>query len=171
MSEEANQDVRLAEFASLRQEVGQRTTIQQGLIALNLTVAGTISGLVVAGTGREKLLLVVAFASSIFGLLWLDHHLNIHQIAEYIKDKLWSWDPSWENHIRERPKPRWWRATYLIVTILSFVGVSAVALVIAASDIAGNSGLTVLWWLGVVLAAVTGFAFLVVFFQGQARLK
>jgi len=166
---DANTEVRLAEFASLRQEVNQRSITQQALIALNLTVAGTISGLVVAGTCREKLFLAVSFASTTFGLLWLDHHLSIHQIADYIKSELWSWDPSWEHHARKKHKPPWWQAIYLFAIMLTFVGISAVALAIAMADTTG--GFRALWWGGALLVLISGSVFSVVFLRGPAQLK
>lgn len=169
MVESANDKVRLAEFASLRREIGQRTAIQQALVALTLTVAGVVSGNVIGHNDRQGLFVVVALASDAFGLLWLDHHLNIHRIANYVKDELWLWSPSWERSIRNSSEPRWWSPVYLVAMILVFTGVAVAALSIAAGSKSG--AIEVLWWIGVVLTAFTFVAFIAVFACGPGRLK
>lgn len=165
----ATDDVRLAEFSALRSEIGQRTGIQQALIALNLTVAGTVGGIVASGQGHGRLFLVVMFVSATFGILWLDHHLAIHQIGSYIDEKLWAWLPSWERHLRERPKPLWWRLFFMAAIVLAFVGVAITAGVAATRDLDGL--LWVLWAIGMVMAVVLFIAFIGVFSWGPARLK
>lgn len=149
----SSDEARLAEFASLRAEIGQRTATQQALIALNLTIAGTVSGIVAAGHGTPRLLLVVVFASSTFGVLWLDHHLAIHQIARYVKYELWIWEPSWERYLRAQPRPIWWQVFFGVAIVLAFVGVAAAAVVIAAGDVAGV--MRALWWIGVTVTVLT----------------
>jgi hypothetical protein len=168
----ADQEVRLAEFAHLRNEIGQRTTIQQALIALNLTVCGTVMGFVAAEKAPDSLLLAIIYISSTFGILWLDHHLAIHQIARYIERELWDWRPSWEDHLRSEKKPLWWRAIFVLAMILVFAGVSATAAVSVRDDLQGAStALQVIWWAGVAITAITFAAFAATFSLEPARLK
>jgi|SRR5664279_827988 len=166
---DASDAVRLAEFNSLHQEIGQRSTIQQALVALSLTVATSVSGLVAAGSSREELFLAVPFASCTFGLLWLDHHLSIHQIGSYLDRDVCRWQPSWESHVRSQPKPGWWRAIYLVAMMLAFLGVAVAAVVIAAADVSGRA--RILWWGATGLTLFCTLAFLVVFLSGPGRLK
>ncbi len=170
MSTIANEEVRLAEFARLRAEIDQRTAIQQALIALNLTVAGTVTGIVAGGSAPEGLLLAIVFISCTFGILWLDHHLAIHQIAGYIESELWNWHPSWESYIRDKPKPIWWRIFFMLAIGLAFGGVAGAAAVAVKSDLSATV-LCVMWWVGVALTTLTITAFLLIFSWGPARLK
>ena len=169
MSATATDEVRLAEYASLRQEANQRAAIQQALVALNLTVAAAITGFVASDTDRQELFVVVALASSTFGLLWLDHHLNIHEIAGYVKDELWIWEPSWERYIRDHEKPRWWKIVYVAALMFVFVAVAVGALIISCGD--ADWPIAILWWLGVGLTAITTGAFFALFLRGPARVK
>jgi hypothetical protein len=93
-NEQSPEAVRLAEFAGLRSEILQRTQQQQALIALDLTVVGTIAGFVISGRAQDQILLVAAIISGMLGLLWLDHHMTITRIGLYIRDELWHWQPS-----------------------------------------------------------------------------
>lgn len=168
MPASATEKVRLAEYASLRQETSQRAAIQQALVALNLTVAGTVTGVVVSGTGHEELFVLVALAASTFGLLWLNHHLSILQIATYVMEELWLWAPSWERYLRDHEKPLWWQRVYRIVMALVFIGVAAAALVIS-SGVGGAVGF--IWWVGVGLTALTTFSFIALFVRGPGTAK
>ena len=166
---DATEAVRLAEFNSLRQEIGHRTTIQQGLVALNLTVATSVSALVAASKNREDLFLVVAFASCVFGFLWLDHHLNIHLIGQYVQKVLWRWEPSWEAHIRSSKKPQWWQIAYCLAALLAFVGVAAAAVILASTHLPGC--MRWLWWVAIALTSGCAVCFGRVFLAGPGQVK
>jgi hypothetical protein len=167
----ADQEVRLTEFAHLRNEIGHRTTTQQALIALNLTVCGTITGFVAAEKAPDALLLAIVYISSAFGILWLDHHLAIHQIASYIERELWHWRPSWEIHLRNQEKPFWWRAFFMTAIVLVFAGVAATAAISVRDDLQRSTALQVIWWVGVMISGMIFTAFIAVFSLGSARLK
>lgn len=168
----ADKEVRLAEFAQLRNEIGQRTTTQQALIALNLTLCGTVTGFVAAEKAPDSLLLALVYISSTFGILWLDHHLAIHQIASYVERELWDWRPSWEHHLRNQEKPFWWRAFFMLAMILVFVGVAATAAISVKDDLeSAGTALQAIWWVGVTITGLIFAAFVAVFSLGSARLK
>lgn len=172
MRHTADQEVRLAEFAQLRNEIGQRTAIQQALIALNLTVCGTVTGFVAAEKAPDSLLLAIVYISCTFGILWLDHHLAIHQIASYVERELWDWRPSWEDYLRRRKKPLWWRLIFMLAIALAFAGVAATAAISVRGDLEGaGTTLQVIWWVGVAITAMIFAAFVAVFSLGSARLK
>jgi hypothetical protein len=167
----ADKEVRLAEFAQLRNEIGQRTTIQQALIALNLTVCGTVTGFVSADKAPGSLLLAIVYISSTFGVLWLDHHLAIHQIASYVEQRLWNWTPSWEAYLQSK-QPLWWRLIFMFAIALAFVGIAATAAVSVRDDLEGaGTALQMIWWVGVALTAMLFVAFVAVFWTGSDRLK
>lgn len=168
-SVDATDEVRLAEFSGLRQEIGQRTAIQQALVALNLTVATSISGFVASGNSGGVLFLALVFASCTFGLLWLDHHLSIHQIGSYLETEVWRWEPSWQDNNRTHPKPAWWRAVYFLSIFLAFIGVAVTAIALAATNLPGQT--RVLWWIGIGFTLLCSLAFLVALLSGPARLK
>lgn len=65
-------EIRLAEFAALRQETGQRAALQQALVALNITVAGVITGFVVSDRADQALFVVVSLTAGVLGLLWIE---------------------------------------------------------------------------------------------------
>jgi hypothetical protein len=152
MAQSSSDDARLAEYTSLRHEAAQRSAFQQGLVALNLAVAGSVAGFALAEHGREELFLTVALASPVFGLLWIDHHLSIHQIAEYVRNELWDWAPSWERWSRDHGKPRWWQLLYVTSIVLVFAGASVAALAISLDE--SDGGLRLLWIAALVLAIV-----------------
>jgi hypothetical protein len=103
---EAPQEVRLAEFSALRDEIQRRATIQQGLLGLNATVVAGVLGLAIS-SHEWAALLVIPIVSSTFGLLWVDNATMIAKLGTYIL-KLWVWEPSWEAHLRaiDRPSDR-----------------------------------------------------------------
>jgi hypothetical protein len=165
----ASDEVRLAEFASLRQEIGQRSTAQQALLALNVTIAGTVAGFALSGSGREELFVIVAFASSTFGLIWLDHHASIHQLAAYISDELWVWEPSWESYNRRDGKPQWWQVIYVASLALVFEGIAIAAVVISGAAVHGL--LRIIWWIAIGLTGVACCSFAAHLVRGDGRAK
>jgi len=58
--EPATEAVRLAEFHSLRQEITDRSSRQQALLALNVAAVGAVVGFVVGEQAPPELLLVIA---------------------------------------------------------------------------------------------------------------
>ena len=93
------QDVRLAEYASLRAEIAQRSSFQQALLALHVSSVAAIVGVVITKGAPHTLLLLVPVISAVLGLLWLNHARNIKLISDYIAGTLWlpEWPQSWES--------------------------------------------------------------------------
>jgi RsiW-degrading membrane proteinase PrsW (M82 family) len=167
----ANDEIRLAEFAQLRAEIGQRTAIQQALIALNLTVCGTVTGFVAADKAPDSLLLSIVYISSTFAILWLDHHRAIHQVATYIEFELWDWRPSWETYLRGK-QPPWWRLVFLLAIGLVFVGIAAAAAFSVKDALEGaGAGLQVVWWVGVAITLLVFLGFAAALRLGSDGLK
>lgn len=146
----APETVRLAEFAELRNQIEQRGARQQSLIALNLAAIGTVIGFVAEGASTA-LLLIVSLVAPMFGLLWLDHHSNIHRAATYVRRELWLWDPSWERYVVDHQQPRWWAVLYWAAHLLIFFGAAVAALVIAFPGASGPAGEWIAWSFGALL--------------------
>jgi len=77
----------VAEFAALRSEIEDRSGHQRALVALNLTVLGTVTGYVLVSKAN-LILLVVPFFSTLLGLLWLDHAVVIGKLGAYLGEEL-----------------------------------------------------------------------------------
>jgi hypothetical protein len=138
-------------------------------MALNLTAVGTLVSFVVANRAPKELLLVVPVVAPTLGLLWLDHHINIHRIAAYVRTDLWAWEPSWEQHLLDRPMPRWWAAVYWVANFLVFFGASASSLVIGWPGAHGSAGLWLLWLAGASLTILYAGAFAYAVLGGRWR--
>lgn len=158
--EDAPQDVRLAEFASLRQGMDHRAGQQQALVGLNLTALGTIGGLVVTQKTGEELLLIAALVSPTLGLLWLDHHTNIQREGEYIREQLWRWKPSWESYFLARHHSRWKGVVFWTAIGLLFAAVPVGALVAELPDQDASSSVLLLWPIGAALTVLYVLVFL-----------
>lgn len=123
-------EARLREYDALRNEIQNRTTQQQALLTLNLTIAGVVTGVAFKGKSPDyTFFVVVALISPIFGLLWLDHHVTIQQIADYTRKNLWkAWRPSWEHRGETEAKPLWWEVTFVTMITLVFGGLAVAGL-------------------------------------------
>src|SRR5438876_12287564 len=91
--------VALAEFAVLKQEINQRSRAQLVLFILNITAAGAIGSFALArelpsapidDPGRSAVWLILPLLSPVLGMMWLDHHRNIAQIGNYIRECIWA---------------------------------------------------------------------------------
>jgi hypothetical protein len=149
----ADNEVRLAEFSALREEIQRRSTAQQAILALNVTAIGSIAGLALTEDGAGAVLSVLPLVSSILGLVWIDHARNIEAIADYIRTELWHWTPSWEIEVRKQAsEPRWRLIEFAISIGALFAGPSWTAIWITrpCSESTGDLGV---WLLGLGLAA------------------
>lgn len=83
------QEVLLAEFKGLRDEIQYRTTAQNMLTNIQLVASAALAALIVREDAGRALALVLAPVSSATGLLWLDHARAINKIGSYIRETLW----------------------------------------------------------------------------------
>jgi hypothetical protein len=153
----ATEEVRLAEFKVLHQQIAQRSSFQHGLLVLNLTAVASVIGLVLGRNADRTLLLVLPVLSSALGLLWFGNHVAIIRMGTYIGTELWIWTPSWElwlTRAEAAPKQdRWWNRTWWPTMQLLFCGppIAALALGLPLDD---HSLLTwALWSTGLILTA------------------
>lgn len=115
-----------SEFAGLRAEIDRRSGEQFLYLSLSVTAAGALAAIALnpeSGAGRERILLIVPFLSSILGFLWLDHDRTILAIGSYIGNQLWPSDlPSFEREKpRYRGKPSRFFLGFLTPTVLAFL--------------------------------------------------
>ena len=77
----------LAIYNSLRDEIKTRSTAQAGLVALNVTAIGVLGGFFF---GKEEnppeILLLIPMVSSVLGMLWIDHAINIANQGSFIQN-------------------------------------------------------------------------------------
>ena len=77
----------LAEYATLREEIGRRSTHQLLAVTGSLISAGTLLGIISGDPAKfGALLLVIPWVLSVFGITWLDHAEGIHLIGLYIRE-------------------------------------------------------------------------------------
>jgi hypothetical protein len=170
--------VALAEFNALRGEISGRASLAWTLVNLNLTVTTTIVGLALSATGIWGMLLVLPLLSPAFGLLFIDHSLNIKKLGKYIQehlgpilvreagdDQLFQYE-DWVDEYETRWVLRW--VPFGIPLLLLFAGFPLVALVLtyptallAVHPMLKPAFAWGLWGLGVLLATTTLLLFVI----------
>lgn len=76
----------LEEYKSLRQEIIFRATTQAAILSLNVTAKGVIAGLYFSSQIRDaRIFFLIPLVSSILGLMYTDHALNIGKLAWFIR--------------------------------------------------------------------------------------
>jgi hypothetical protein len=152
----ATDEIRLAEFVALRQEIAQRSSFQHGLMVLNLTVVGAVIGLVFGHDGDRALLLIVPVVGPALGILWFGNHVAIVRIGTYIATKLWLWTPSWEIWLAEcePTEHHWWNQTWWPTVQLLFCGVPVTILATGPPSHVNTFADWALWSAGLI---VTGY--------------
>lgn len=136
MTEPAPIDVRLAEFTALRQEIQNRSGLQQTLIGLNVTAITAVAGVVLSKHASPAALLVLPPICITLGFLWVDHDRVIYDLGRYIKEA-WIWVPSWQQTHGRGHSPLWfWMPLGLI-----WLGPSTGALIAVPASLS----LHVLW--------------------------
>ena len=148
MAESAPIEARLAEYAALRQEIQNRSGLQQTLIGLNVTAIGALVGLVLSTKASSSALLILPPICTTLAFLWIDHHRVIREIGLYIVEEVWAWIPSWQlAHGRGRNSGWFWVPIGLI-----WITPSVGALIAAPL----SSQLHSQWWLWAADAVLVG---------------
>jgi hypothetical protein len=77
----------LAIYNSLRDEIKTRSTAQAGLVALNVTAIGVLGGFYFGKPeSPPEILLLIPMVSSVLGMLWIDHAINIANQGSFIQN-------------------------------------------------------------------------------------
>jgi uncharacterized membrane protein YoaK (UPF0700 family) len=147
MADPAPTEVRLAEYAALREEIQNRSGLQQTLVGLNVTVIAAVVGFVLSKHGSAPALLVLPPVLLTLGYLWLDHHRVIGELDRYIREECWTWTPRWQQASDRR------RAWFWVPMGLIWIGPSAGA-VVGAQLSSSLHGLRLFWWIDVALVVV-----------------
>jgi small-conductance mechanosensitive channel len=163
-------DVALAEFAAVRALINLRFQMQVAILGSGLTALGVLVGLVIDDKADRQLLLLVPVLGSSVSVLYAEQNRRIVLMGEYINTSLWpylrrltkapvpSWEEHWERSSRTaRGHVVVWRALLLVgdlAPVLMFLGASVSALAAVAHEAARHHHLA-LWWLGLVLTAVS----------------
>jgi hypothetical protein len=129
-------------YNSLRDEIKTRSTAQAGLITLNVTAIGVLGGFYFGKAGNPpEILLLIPMVSSVLGMLWIDHAINISNQGSFIQrvimpELMQSIDlpsiPNYELSIRRMEKRAGLRLLVLGVPILLiFAGIPLAAILYA----------------------------------------
>jgi len=80
----------LTEFRTLKEEVGHRGYLQQGILALNFSALGSILGISLSSPEWwiSSVLLVIPFLCSFLSLLYLNHDFHVSTIGHYIRYRI-----------------------------------------------------------------------------------
>ena len=79
--------VKLAEYSALRAEIGTHTSVQQGIFALTVTLAGTLAGFAL-DKGDPQLILMLPIATLLLGSGYIEETRRIFVLAAYIVQEL-----------------------------------------------------------------------------------
>jgi hypothetical protein len=133
--------VMLAEYSALRAEIDRRANVQWNVLALQVTSAGAVAGLVLSTSSDPALLLIVPLFSYMFGSRYILHDFHIKLIQQYFRDSLSSrlqgslqWERWKADTLSTAREARRFRVTGWNVvhpTRLAFEGVAALALTAA----------------------------------------
>jgi hypothetical protein len=160
---ESEKDAVLAEFNALRAEIIARQNSQQGLLSIQLTAAGALFSLALAGAGRAAVLLILPLVTYMLAGRHVSHSYACMSIGAYIRTELSdriSGGLGWEAWLQtRRTVPQRHRVANPL--FISFPGISALAIIGAASYLASlefTARAAMLWaaWLaGLILSALT----------------
>lgn len=79
----------LAEYATLREEIGRRGRAQLYIVTVSLIAVGSLLGIISsAPNALAPLLLTIPWVLSASGIIWLDHSHGIHLIGLYIREEI-----------------------------------------------------------------------------------
>lgn len=78
----------LTQFTALRAEIQNRSTAQASMVTLNITAIGLIAGFFFAQHADARVLFVIPVLSSILGLVYVDHAINIGNIGRFIQTRI-----------------------------------------------------------------------------------
>ena len=85
----AHATIVLAVFNSLREEIKTRSTAQTGLVTLNVTAIGVLGGVFFGkAENTPAILLMIPMLSSVLGMLWIDHAINIANQGRFIEKEV-----------------------------------------------------------------------------------
>lgn len=154
-------DAALAEYGALRGEIVSRSGAQHVILNISIVATGAVAGLALSDPSKRILALVLPFACTVLGAVWLDHARCIVNIGTYIRISRWpqlrdlSGSPaltSYEDWAHEDRGNFWRSALFAFPAMLTFVAPAVAGLLLTAPVVEGG-GLWVLWSLGLAMTA------------------
>lgn len=143
------QSTLLEEFKSLRQEIIFRATTQAAILSLNVTAIGVVAGLYFSSKQSDaRVFFLIPMISSILGLMYTDHALNIGKLARFIR---WQVKPrlaetlgmsdlvDYEVYANNYRPPRWEFNHVLPVAIIAmFIAIPVAAIALPFTNLLGK---------------------------------
>lgn len=161
---ERNTEGPLAEYTALRQEVTARLGFMHQLMALQLTITGTITAVSFSASGRSHLLLVLPWTSYLLCGRYISQEYGIDRIGEYNRRHLAYIIPGalgWEKWMVDHPR-RFTTLGWRIPLIVAFPGVAIFALALSAKSVFGVRqysliavALIIVWFIGLILTILS----------------
>ena len=80
----------LAEYETLREEIQNRSELQNRFLQMHLTAITIVVGLLLQNEFRihTGFIMIIAVSSTVFGRWWIDQGLTIHRIGRHLADPL-----------------------------------------------------------------------------------
>jgi hypothetical protein len=154
----------LAEYAALRQEVTARLGFMHQLMALQLTITGTIAAVSFSAPGRSDLFLVLPWTSYLLCGRYISQEYGIDRIGEYHRRHLARIIPGslgWEKWMVDHPR-RLTTLGWRLPLIVAFPGVAVFALALSAKPVfevrqysVTAVALIILWLVGLILTILS----------------
>ena len=154
----------LAEYTALRQEVAARLGFMHQLMALQLTITGTIAAVSFSASDRSDLLLVLPWTSYLLCGRYISQEYGIDRILDYNRRHLAHIIPGslgWEKWIIDNPR-RLTTLGWRIPLIVAFPGVAIFALALSVKPVFEVRQysviavtLIILWFAGLILTILS----------------
>jgi hypothetical protein len=151
-----DREMLIAEFAALRAEILQRSSLQWKIVALQLTAAGVIVSFALSSPSHTGFLLILPLISYALIARYISHFLVIQALGTYIHDVLEvraKGELHWQTWYRAQPLSRHRILNWLNANFLVFPGTSVIALAWEAPYVweshtsAGKRVLIIIIWL------------------------
>ena len=126
-----DREMLLAEFAALRAEILQRSSLQWNIFALQLTAAGVIFSFALSNPSHTGFLLILPMISYALAARYISHFLVVQALGTYIHDVLEvraKGELHWQGWYRAQPLSVHRILNWLSANFLVFSGTAVIAL-------------------------------------------
>lgn len=164
-----DREMLLAEFATLREEILQRSNMQWNIFALQLTAAGVVFSFALSNPSHTGFLLILPMISYALTGRYVSQYLGVQKVGRYIREVLEvraKGELQWETWNRAQPhrvhSQRAQTLSWLNPLLLAFPGPAVIALAWVAPYVWTNHNtstgkrflIVIIWLVGVLVTAL-----------------
>jgi hypothetical protein len=160
-----DREMLLAEFAALRAEILQRTSLQWNIFALQLTAAGVVFSFALSSPSHTAFLLILPVITYALTGRYVSQYMAVQKVGIYIREVLEvraKGELQWESWNRYQP-PRVRALNWLNPLLIAFPGPAIIALASVApyvwtsqnASVGRRVLLVIIWLVGVVVTALS----------------